>query len=273
MVNIRSKIGQHRQAIILLKLMTNIETKFSKQVNNILKRRYSAAAASVRTGNARGASGKMTLFSEELRKIFERFYLVTASTFGEMFLASYREDRKKSFRDIFETKGRLEETFFERMRQWAKEEAAKKVKIIDKNSSERVAKIISDAIEEGTSHFNIAKIIQEKEELSLWEALRIARTETHTCANESTRAAAQSTEITWKKYWVSSGDDRTRETHIQAAIDYSSDNAIPMDDYYEVGESSLLFPGDPDGDAEEIINCRCVELYIEADAANMEEAV
>ena len=62
-----------------------------------------------------------------------------------------------------------------------------------------------------------------------------------------------------RKRWLTEGDNRVRETHTE--VRYAT---IPIDDYFVVGESLMLFPKDTsmDADAEEIVNCRCVVEYI-----------
>jgi uncharacterized protein with gpF-like domain len=54
------------------------------------------------------------------------------------------------------------------------------------------------------------------------------------------------------KEWLSAGDAQVRETH---AID---GEVIGFDESFSNG---LEYPGDPAGDAGEVINCRCVCLY------------
>ena len=62
-----------------------------------------------------------------------------------------------------------------------------------------------------------------------------------------------------RKRWLTEGDNRVRETHTE--VRYTT---IPINDYFVVGESLMLFPKDTsmDADAEEIVNCRCVVEYI-----------
>ena len=59
-----------------------------------------------------------------------------------------------------------------------------------------------------------------------------------------------------RKRWLASGDDRTRPSHLQTHIDTAA-NPIPVDFLFSVGSDLLRFPGDPNGSAEETINCRC----------------
>lgn len=84
----------------------------------------------------------------------------------------------------------------------------------------------------------------------------IARTETMKASNAGNTAIM----LEWgveKKEWLATGDDRTRESHIQAWIDYSDGNAILMDQPFIVDGEELMYPGDPAGSAGNVIFCRC----------------
>jgi hypothetical protein len=58
-----------------------------------------------------------------------------------------------------------------------------------------------------------------------------------------------------RKEWIAFGDAKTREAHVAAM----GQGVVPIDFGY-VGESgaTLQYPGDPSGDAADVINCRCV---------------
>jgi len=86
-----------------------------------------------------------------------------------------------------------------------------------------------------------------------WEAERIARTEVIGAANKGSFDGA-SVAGGLKKGWLTSGLKGTRETHQF----YESLEFKPMDYEYAPG---LRHPGDPNGSAEEIINCRCTIIY------------
>ena len=59
------------------------------------------------------------------------------------------------------------------------------------------------------------------------------------------------------KTWVTERDNRVRKTHKEV-----EGKTIPIDEYFYVGASRLLFPGDElNGDDEEIANCRCSLRY------------
>lgn len=91
---------------------------------------------------------------------------------------------------------------------------------------------------------------------NLADATRIARTELHTAAGQGSDNAARSTGLDMVKEWGSTDDKRTRESHREADGQRREMN-LPFD----VGGSKLMYPGDPDGDADEVINCRCTAFY------------
>ncbi len=267
MVNIRSKTGQQRQYREMILMMMSIEKRWAKSLKIVLDKQYQSAADAVASGNSSSAADKIHRHDSELRYMFEKYYMTTAASFGLKLIG----DAKASCLQYEQKSGPMEQAFYKRMKRWAKEQAATKVKTVNKTTGKKISRIIERAMESGTAHREIAKVILAETEggLTLFQALRIARTETHTATVASTQEAAQvvgaENGIEWNKYWVSAKDDRTRESHLRAADTYSSENAIEMDEPYEVGETTMMYPGDPDcDDPGETVNCRCVELYIEA---------
>ena len=85
-------------------------------------------------------------------------------------------------------------------------------------------------------------------------ALTIARTETVGALNQGQfMAAADSGQIEGKE-WLTQGDGKVRDSHAEC----EGEGMIAMDDTFSNG---CNYPGDPDGDPEEVINCRCSLLY------------
>jgi uncharacterized protein with gpF-like domain len=57
--------------------------------------------------------------------------------------------------------------------------------------------------------------------------------------------------------WLSTVDSRTRPTHVAA-----DQQRTLLTSPFIVGGAQLLFPGDPTGPADEVIQCRCTMLPI-----------
>lgn len=81
----------------------------------------------------------------------------------------------------------------------------------------------------------------------------IARTEVHGAASYGMHEGAKQAGAFSRKRWITTRDGREREMH--AIID-GEERAL--DERYSNG---LMYPGDPDGEAAEVVNCRCTERY------------
>lgn len=95
-------------------------------------------------------------------------------------------------------------------------------------------------------------------------ATTIARTETIGANNAGSHAAASHnagvlgySDSQVQKTWLATNDSSTRETHAEA----DGQIVMGMSTPFQVGDSQMEQPGDPDGDPEETINCRCTALY------------
>lgn len=60
-----------------------------------------------------------------------------------------------------------------------------------------------------------------------------------------------------KKKWLTQRDGAVRHTHIQA-----DGQSVEVGAGFQVGSSVLEYPGDPSGQAKEVINCRCSMLPV-----------
>jgi len=90
----------------------------------------------------------------------------------------------------------------------------------------------------------------------------VARTETIGAVNAGVFRAAQLDaqdrgDPAPFKVWLSTVDGRTRPTHVEA-----DGQRTLLDSPFDVGGAALLFPGDPRGPAQEVINCRCSLLPV-----------
>jgi hypothetical protein len=61
-----------------------------------------------------------------------------------------------------------------------------------------------------------------------------------------------------RKRWVATGDGRTRPSHVAA-----NGQTVALAGRFLVGSSTLDCPHDPNGSAEEVVNCRCTIVYVE----------
>ena len=105
-----------------------------------------------------------------------------------------------------------------------------------------------------------------------WQALRIARTESTAAANYAALQAAEVSGYMMVKEWISATDHRTRDHKKGDEYDHLHMNGqqVPLRDefVFNDGDDKLQYPGDPTGEAGNIINCRCTVAPIPARDTN-----
>ena len=95
---------------------------------------------------------------------------------------------------------------------------------------------------------DIADSIQQRfGQLKDYQARRIAQTEIVGASNVGAAAAIEQADL--DQEWIATLDDRVRDTH---AAQHGQVRKVG-----ETFENGLLYPGDPNGKASEVINCRC----------------
>lgn len=125
---------------------------------------------------------------------------------------------------------------------------------ISQTTINQIEAVLQEAISEG---WGVDKTVKELEDsdITKYRARMIVRTETVKATNFTQMAAADNEDYEMDKQWIAIEDGRTRSSHSHAGVD---GERIALDDKFT---NELLFPGDPEGDAEEIINCRCTLGY------------
>lgn len=131
-----------------------------------------------------------------------------------------------------------------------------RVRDAELSTRDAIRTVIDQAQAEGwTVPETAAEIKAHIVEVSDSTATQLARTDLIGTSNASAIAAARMVFAgeNVSKRWLSTPDERTRPTHVEA-----NGQAVPLDSAFTVGDSRLDFPGDPDGPDAEICNCRCV---------------
>ncbi len=120
--------------------------------------------------------------------------------------------------------------------------------------------VIERASLEGLSIPNTAReIVSGVDSMAGYRATALARTDLIGLANGASQAAATDAfagRDDVSKVWLATEDERTRDTHVDA-----NGQEVPLNEYFDVGGFPLMYPGDPDGPDEEVINCRCTLIY------------
>lgn len=137
-----------------------------------------------------------------------------------------------------------------------------------------IMRAIDDGWEKGYSIPHVADLIRTyATEVAPARATMIARTEligavnggSHAVATIANRYGQAQGQPQLLKIWLSAEDEKVRDDHVDAASDYGSGNGIALDEPFMVGGAPMQYPGDPDGPADEVINCRCAISYEDAE--------
>jgi len=128
---------------------------------------------------------------------------------------------------------------------------------------DEVQSILREGFKEGQSIYEIGKTLREKfESYDKYRAMTIAQTEVNSACSFSELDAMQQKGLDSKlmKFWIN--EYNARDTHIQAGKDYNENNAITLDEDFNIGADIMQAPG-MGTLPEENISCRCNLAYVE----------
>lgn len=140
--------------------------------------------------------------------------------------------------------------------------ALKSRRIVDvtETTQDEVSAEIVKALEEGLGEQDtMKKIVANTLITSQLRAEKIARTEIISASNLGSLEGARASGLKLNKKWITTPDDRTREAHKAENI---GEAIVPLDEKFYVGGEYLDCPGDVNGSAKNVINCRCTQVYI-----------
>ncbi len=129
-----------------------------------------------------------------------------------------------------------------------------------------IRQFMSDPVFMSSGEAVQSKMLRQKfDGLADYQARRIVRTEATNAANYATEQAAVNLfagqDLT--KTWRSGFDARVRDAHRAA-----NGQVVPFNSKFSVGGESLQRPGDPNGSASNVINCRCSMIVLPREGAN-----
>lgn len=124
-------------------------------------------------------------------------------------------------------------------------------------NKQKIKSALTQGILQGESIKHMADRLKSVTDMSTNAAIRNARTAITGAENAGRLKSYEDAEdlgIEMQKQWLSTLDDRTRESHI--ALDQE---IVDNDSEFSNG---LMYPGDPNGAPEEVYNCRCTMIGV-----------
>jgi uncharacterized protein with gpF-like domain len=237
-----------RQRLALLRL----ERQFRPMVQSEIAR---ASNGMIQRFAASGQMREDERHQAELETILRRMYAASVVALGEQVITqgknAGRINERKDFSQHF---ARMAQQYFAT---WG----ARRVVQISDTTRNVVARAIARGYAEGLGQRGVADFVRALvPQTYRGRAEAIARTETHSAASFGAQEAAKETGLPLMREWVSAEDERTREDHAQA-----NGQRVGLEDPFEVGDALLMYPGDPSGPPEHVVNCRCVTTFVVMD--------
>jgi hypothetical protein len=134
---------------------------------------------------------------------------------------------------------------------------------ISDTTKKRLRQLLSVAVENRMGSREIARLFNSEIPILKGRSLTIARTETTYAASLGASGAANNSTLPLLKVWVSAKDERTRPDHLEA-----NNSRVKKNEKFLIGGQEMEYPGDPNGGASQVVNCRCGVAYI-VDEANL----
>jgi len=254
--------GQFKQEHILYhKSFHNIRESFVKKYTRRTIRALKDVLTPIFDANTVDEMRGVNLNQKPLDDLFLDLYTDVGSTFAKL---SYNNLKQHM---ALETKQAPD--FVERMATFAST-GHDRTRVIAINQGKEIQRLIGKALEEELGIAQAGERVKElvTQNINTYQAERIARTEILSASNFGSVEGAKSTGLPLMKQWISVLGDSTRNGHSTAhgtVVDLYDENG--GDGVFEVGGEFLRFAGDPNGRPDNIINCRCTQVFLTKEEA------
>lgn len=229
---------------------------------------YHQALAIIHTANFDEIESRIrnAVSVDPIQRVFENYYPM-ASDFGVMWhnkLTGQKAETDYLYHGVFKNI----------LRNYAKSKAIiQRQEQITKTTEDHILTIAQETVAQGLeAGFSVQKIraniiegiINQGKEITGARAKMIAQTEMVTASNmaasEAAKDVANQTGQETRKFWSTSGLPNVRDSHLAAEAESLQKNGLSEDETFE-SCPGMAYPGDPAGDAGDIVNCRCSILY------------
>jgi hypothetical protein len=237
---------------IVLQIMAKLERTVSNQLKPIINRQYMDAASLIIHG-IKDVEHAVNQQAPRLRRVLRAHYRRVALTAGRQAVLAFDPDKS------------MNESFWNDINQFIALNVGRKIKQMQDTAKKMVALTIATGLEQGETNREIATRLRKTGVIdSKFRALRIARTETLGLYNSATQASVRETGLKFIRQWSTTKDLRTRRRKKKSNFDHWAVDGQKrkMGEDYLISGEALSYPGDPKGSAGNIINCRCVELFL-----------
>lgn len=242
---------------------------YEKRANTELRRTFKTWAKDIKwnelQSDSYGSQISNTFDIELLIKSYIKIYrnigIVHGKRVGKDINVGLKEFTLDKFLTIFEMN----------IGQFLRTYGISRIVTVRKQFFEYISNLLENRLSNGLTMREAAKEIQKivnRRDFYRWQALRIARTESTAASNYAASQAGTVSNFVMVKEWISTLDARTR-WYPEDKYDHREMNGkiVGLNESFKVNEGmlnedALLYPGDPKGQAGNIINCRCTVVVV-----------
>ena len=200
--------------------------------------------------------GDISLWGDVIQSYLDESYLF--DWYKGLYVEAGLPRAKSTARDLSRGKASPEEGYWEsEIMRYAGEQAGEKIVLVQDTLKDNLVSIVRTYMQDDTQmpiEKLARKILHDYNSIALWQARRIAQTETMIGLAQAGEIAARSLDVGYTKQWATSGLMNTRDTHL--AMDGV---VVDMDEPFDLVDCQMMFPHDSSlgAPAGEIINCAC----------------
>lgn len=261
---------QRRQSLLIDRIADQFEDRLAEDI-------ASAMREMVRVWRITGEVVNPRDFRSKLEAVYSQMIRSTIVSFGMRVFNQAKDagvdlERKEDFATTMTN---------EALRYIDQESIRQRITSVEETTRQSIIRAIAKSYAEGLGETATAQAIEEViGVVSRSRARTIARTEAHGAANYGANVAAKKTDLPMKREWISGQDKRTRTTENGDLFDHVGANGqiVGPEEPFQIakldgGTEALMYPGDPNGSAGNVINCRCSLGFIVDRQAIIDRAV
>lgn len=233
--------------------LKKIEDKHYGEWYFLLRGQYRRAANAIRNDEFNKGRFFNTIH-KETKETMDKLVYDSHKYMGDLTFRMYRDYLQKSPEQIYESE----------INPWAASYAIASAAIIANTTVGIFEDTLLSGISRGLDSAEIARRLLDKGELlNDVRASRITATEVHTVANKANITAIRSLSRYFRKFWVSTIDDRTRGARARDAFNHITVNGQERNiaEFFNISGEKMMYPGDPLASGGNRINCRCVMTF------------
>ena len=200
--------------------------------------------------------GDISLWGDVIQSYLDESYLF--DWYKGLYVQAGLPRAKSTARDLSRGKASPEEGYWEsEIMRYAGDQAGETIVLVQDTLKDNLVSIVRTYMQDDTQmpiEKLARKILHDYNQIALWQARRIAQTETMIGLAQAGEIAARSLDVGYTKQWATSGLMNTRDSHL--AMDGV---VVDMDEPFDLVDCQMMFPHDSSlgAPAGEIINCAC----------------